>query len=79
MSSLAKVAMYIFEWKKSSYLLIVDYYSRYIEIAKLNRLASTEVIMHNICLTWNPVESDLRQWTTIFVSRIFPICKQVLF
>ena len=41
-----KVAMAIFKWKKSSYLLIVDYYSRYIEIAKLSRLTSTEVIMH---------------------------------
>ena len=38
--------MDIFEWKKSSYLLIVDYYSRYIEIAKLSCLTSTEVIMH---------------------------------
>ena len=41
-----KVAMDIFEWKKSLYLLILDYYSRYIEIAKLSRLTSTEVIMH---------------------------------
>ena len=41
-----KVAMDIFEWKKASYVLIVDYYSRYIEIAKLSRLTSTEVIIH---------------------------------
>ena len=40
------VAMDIFEWKKSSFLLTVDYYSRYIEIAKLSRLTSTEVIVH---------------------------------
>ena len=38
--------MDIFEWKKASYLLIVDYYSRYIEIARLSRSTSTEVIMH---------------------------------
>ena len=41
-----KVAIDIFEWKKASYLLIVDYYSRYIEIAKLSRLTSAEVIIH---------------------------------
>ncbi|MCY3930012.1 MAG: RNase H-like domain-containing protein, partial [Acidobacteria bacterium] len=41
-----KVAMDIFEWKKASYLLLVDYYSRYIEIAKLSRPTSGEVIMH---------------------------------
>ena len=38
--------MDIFEWKKASYLLLVDYYSRYIEIAKLSRPTSGEVIMH---------------------------------
>ena len=38
--------MDIFEWKKASYLLVVDYYSRYIEIAKLNHLTSGKVIMH---------------------------------
>ena len=41
-----KVAMDLFEWKKKTYLLIVDYYSRYIEIALLNRLTSEEVVAH---------------------------------
>ena len=38
--------MDIFEWKKASFLLVVDYHSRYIEIAKLSRLTSAEVIIH---------------------------------
>ena len=41
-----KVATDLFYWKGSTYLLIVDYYSRYIEIAKLNGQSSSEVIRH---------------------------------
>ena len=40
-----KVATDLFEWKQCMYLLIVDYYSRYIEIARLNR-QTAEVINH---------------------------------
>ena len=39
-----KVATDLFEWKQEIYLLIVDYYSRFIEIARLNRLTADEVI-----------------------------------
>ncbi len=38
-----KVATDLFEWKQEVFLLLVDYYSRYIEIARLNRLTATEV------------------------------------
>ena len=41
-----KVGMDMFEWRKVNYLLIVDYYSRYIEIAKVSRLTAEEVILH---------------------------------
>ncbi len=41
-----KVGSDLFEWKKSTYLLIVDYFSRRIEIARLNKLTSEEVIVH---------------------------------
>ena len=39
-----KVATDLFEWKQETYLLIVDYYSRFIEIARLNRLTAYEII-----------------------------------
>ena len=41
-----KVATDLFHWKTSTYLLIVDYYSRYIEISKLNGQSSSQVITH---------------------------------
>ena len=46
-----KVATDLFFWKASTYLLIVDYYSRYIEISKLNGQSSSEIISHktNLC------------------------------
>ena len=39
-----KVGTDLFEWRKKNYLLIVDYYSRYIEIARLDRTTADEVI-----------------------------------
>ena len=46
-----KVGSDLFEWNKSTYLLIVDYYSRYIELAKLRNTTADEVILHtNLCL-----------------------------
>ena len=39
-----KVGMDLFEWRQSPYLLVVDYYSRYIEIAKLTTTTFTGVI-----------------------------------
>ena len=41
-----KVASDLFEWKRTNYLLIVDYYSRYIEIAKLSSTTSNDIINH---------------------------------
>ena len=40
------IAIDLFEWKKHNYLLTVDYYSRYIEIAKLTSTTSADVITH---------------------------------
>ena len=42
-----KVGTDLFEWKKSHYLLKVDYFSRYSEISKLNRLTSEDIILHS--------------------------------
>ena len=41
-----KVGTDIFEWNKSSYLLIIDYYSRWIKIARLRDMSSEEVVLH---------------------------------
>ena len=41
-----KVGADLFEWKGNIYLLIVDYYSRFIEIAKLSRATTEQVICH---------------------------------
>ena len=39
-----RVATDLFQWKDATYLLVVDYYSRYIEIARLDRPTALEVI-----------------------------------
>ena len=36
----------LFEWKKLNYLLVVDYYSRFIEVAKLTSTSSSDIICH---------------------------------
>lgn len=41
-----RVATDLFEWKKSNYLLMIDYYSRWIEIARLEQTTSQCVINH---------------------------------
>ena len=41
-----KVDMNLFKWKRNHYLLIVDYFSRFIEISKLIRSTSEDIIAH---------------------------------
>ncbi len=41
-----KVGMDLFEWRKNNYLLIVNYYSRFMEVSKLSRTTAEEVITH---------------------------------
>lgn len=41
-----KVGTDLFEWEKSMYLLVVDYFSRYIEIALLKQTTAEEIISH---------------------------------
>ena len=40
----------LFEWNKSSYLLVVDYYSRWIEVSKLKSTTAQEVVKHTISI-----------------------------
>ena len=41
-----RVATDLLEWQKATYVLIVDYYSRWIEIARLDQLTAKAVIEH---------------------------------
>lgn len=41
-----KLGSDLFHWKGNTYLLVICYYSRYIEIAKLNGTSSEDVIIH---------------------------------
>ena len=41
-----KVATDLFVWRKSQYLLVVDYYSQFIEISKVSTASSPHVIIH---------------------------------
>ena len=41
-----KVATDLFELNKQNYVLVINYYSRYIEVARLERTTSTAVINH---------------------------------
>ena len=41
-----RVASDMFEWNKQKYLLVINYYSRFIEIAKLSTATSRDVINH---------------------------------
>ena len=43
---MAKLSTDMFVYKQSTYLLIVDYYSTYVQIAKLDTAASSDVINH---------------------------------
>ena len=41
-----KVATDLFEWKGAVYLLIIDYFSRWIEIARMEQTTSNKVVQH---------------------------------
>ena len=42
----SKVGTDIFHWRGVNYLLVIDYYSNYPEIAKLSSISSSDVILH---------------------------------
>ena len=52
-----KVAVDLLELNSTTYLLMVDYFSRFVEMARLTRTTAKEVINHMksiIRQTWNP-------------------------
>ena len=40
------VATDLFQWEQSNYMVVVDYYSRYIEVAKLENTTSRKIVNH---------------------------------
>ena len=40
------VATHLFIWEQNNYIIVVDYYSRYIEVAKLENTTSRTVVNH---------------------------------
>ena len=49
-----RVSSDLFALKGVMYLLLVDYYSRYIEVNKVTSTTSASVIVHSIFLIWGP-------------------------
>ena len=41
-----KIAADLFELKGQPYLLVIDYFSRYVEVAKLSRTTSPDIVVH---------------------------------
>jgi len=70
---MGKVASDLFEHKKSTYLLVVEYFSRFVEIEKLISTTSSNVITYLkaiFSLHDNPASySHYREWTSIFLKR----------
>lgn len=70
-----KVGTDNFEWRKNNYyLLIVDYYLKFIEVAKLASTTATHV---DLLMTWNSRNGNVRQRTSILVSRFQRVCQRV--
>jgi hypothetical protein len=65
-----KLGADLMEFKGKNYLLCVDYYSKYPEIALLPSSASTiSAFQVYVCETWNPCGGSKWQWTSICVCK----------
>ena len=62
-----KVGTDLFEWKKLVYLLIVDYCSRWIEVAKFEQTTAECAITHSKSIFCPPWNCTLGQWTPIYL------------
>lgn len=74
-----KVTSDLFEWRQKTYLLIVDYYSRYVEIARLNNLTAEEIVTHTecFCKTRHSQNCCIGQWSTVYVRAVCLVCQEV--
>ena len=66
----------LFDWKGSSYLLVVDYYSRFIEVAKLSITTADRVIIHmkSIFARHGIADSSIGQWASVCGIFTLSIC-----
>ena len=64
-----RVGTDLFQWENKQYVLVVDYFSRYIEIALLKETSSDAVIMVEVDFreTWHSGSCHFGQWTTVRV------------
>ena len=69
----------LFHWNKQDYLLIVDYYSRFVEFSRLDDLSSKSVINHTkSILARHGIPTDnKRQWSTIYIRGVSKICERM--
>ena len=66
-----KVASDLFEFKGNQYLLVMDYYSRYLEVIQLTATTSTSVIA-SMKSIYSRMESHVLWWATMAPSTTLP-------
>ena len=69
----------IFKLKGKKYILIVDYYSKYIKVSILDKGETSKTIIDkiNILKTWNTGQFDFRQRKTVRIGRVQEICREI--
>lgn len=64
-----RVAADLFHWNKGNYVLLIDYYSCYVEVASLTSTTTAPVIercLSDVCSSWGPRDFSYGQWAIIF-------------
>ena len=74
-----KVGSDLFESGGSTFLLVVDYFSRLVEISKMTTTSSSSVItaLKSIFARYGMPEIDQRQWPIVCVMGDETICKTI--